>query len=120
VLSGAPRSQIARSFADILPLFLHNSFVLSANTLPLAALHCGLFHTVNAVVLPLTMQLLNKHNAVDNEGLDSARVNFVMSSMCVVVSQLAMVFVAGRALVSEKGDAKSRFGQHFQSDENHE
>ena len=55
---------------------------------------CFAFHLVNAVALPLSMQVFAEVNIYGGDG-DSGN-NFLLSSMCIVLAQGMMVFVASK------------------------
>jgi hypothetical protein len=78
--------------------------IMSPKNQPFRAfvLHCTLFHVVNAVVLPLTMQLINLNESIDDVDVShDAQIAFAMSTLCVVLSQAAMVWIVPKARATD-------------------
>ena len=72
---------------------------------------CFLFHLVNAVALPLSMQAINKLGAYDvwEGGRPGTRVDFLLSTMCVSLSQACQVYVAPKVKGTDRYGRKPAF-----------
>ena len=78
---------------------------------PFAAflLICFLFHLVNAVALPLSMQAINKLGSDAWDNNTGSSFDFLLSTLCVSLSQACMVYVAPKVRGTDRYGRKPAF-----------